>query len=167
MFTDNCCGQLDSEAYLQPDDSSLHSFTLGESAWICTLFCANWCVSPQLPSEGQQQLLQSAATTMASLQLRTILKGQVFAKQLCLFVGFVPLLKKRGTSVGGMYSLTVSAPAAIPSERAQSNKPDAFTWIAKLCVWILSQSNTSGWCCEMLIILRGRIRKKNCAGDFC
>lgn len=68
---------------------------------------------------------------MASLQLRTILKGKVFAKQLCLFVDFVPLLKKRGTSVGGIYSLTFSAPAAIPSERAKSNNPDAFTWIAK------------------------------------
>lgn len=115
-----------------------------ESQHEYALFSVQTDVSPQLPSEGQQQLLQSAATTMASLQLRTILKGQVFAKQLCLFVGFVPLLKKRGTSVGGMYSLTFSAPAAIPSERAQSNKPDAFTWIAKLCVWILSQSNTSG-----------------------
>lgn len=71
---------------------------------------------------------------MASLQLRTILKGKVFAKQLCLFVDFFPLLKKRGTSVGGIYSLTFSAPAAIPSERAKSNNPDAFTWIAKLCV---------------------------------
>lgn len=115
-----------------------------ESQHEYALFSVQTDVSPQLPSEGQQQLLQSAATTMACLQLRTILKGQVFAKQLCLFVGFVPLLNKRGTSVGGMYSLTFSAPAAIPSERAQSNKPDAFTWIAKLRVWILSQSNTSG-----------------------
>lgn len=52
--------------------------------------------------------LQPAAATTAFFRLKTILKEKVFAKQLdlCLFVGFVPLLKKEGLELAAFIPLT-------------------------------------------------------------
>lgn len=88
---------------------------------------------------------QPAAATTAFLCLKTVLREKVFVKQadFCLFEGFVrgvcsfTGIKKRGgkgTGVDSLYSLNFSAPAAIASERVQSDNPDALTWITKLCI---------------------------------
>lgn len=51
---------------------------------------------------------QPAAATAAFLWLKTVLKEEVFAKQLdfCLSVGFVPLLKKKGLKLAAFIPLT-------------------------------------------------------------
>ena len=76
--------------------------------WVLVSVPSDVPVLNSIRKEKGSCSFQPAAATTAFLRLKTVLKEKVFAKQLdfCLFVGFVPFLKKEGLELATFISLT-------------------------------------------------------------